>query len=178
MLFYQHCFIPLVSDNSNIQTKGSTGGTYDRSPVFTLTDNIKRREHVLFNPYLFVVQGAQTEIVIEMEGRAQKKQLFGILGSTFSDEMIWGEIHLNSGSWNYNQPPVGGYPTPQGTNYFSTGLKSRSQNNCFCGWAQILGNTGGVSNVKASITYKAKKSVAQPSDWTGVYTNNYTSITK
>lgn len=169
---------PLVLEDSDLQTKGATGVTYERTPVFVLTNNSKRREHVKFNPYLFVVQNAQTEIVIEMEGRAQTKKIFGIWGNTFSDEMAWAEIHLNSGSWNYNQPPVGGYPTPQGTNYFTTGLKARKTGQAFCGWAQILGNTGGVSNVKASITYKVKKDEYQPSDWAGEYTNNYTSITK
>ena len=167
---------PLVPED--LQTRGATGITYERTPVFKPTNNSKRREHVKFNPYLFVVQNAQTEIVIEMEGRAQTKQIFGIWGTTFSDEMVWAEIHLNSGSWNYNQPPVGGYPTPQGTNYFATGLKSRTTGDCFCGWAQKLGNTGGVSGVKASITYKVKKNDYQPSDWASEYTNNYTSITK
>ena len=113
-----------------------------------------------------------------MEGRAQKKQLFGIWGTTFSDEMVWGEIHLNSGSWHYNQPPAGGMDIPQGTNYFTTGLKARTIGARFCGWAQKLGNTGGVSAVKASITFKAKKSEFEPTDWAGIYTNNYTSITK
>lgn len=169
---------PLLPDDSATLTKSSSGGTYDRTPVFTLTNNSKRREHVVFNPYLLVIQNAQTEIVIEMEGRAQTKQLLGIWGSTFSDELVWGEIYLNNGSWFYNQPPAGGYPIPQGTNYFISGLKSRSTGNCFCGWAQILGNTGGVSNVKASITYKMKKSDYQPSNWASEYTNNYTSISK
>lgn len=167
---------PLVPED--LQTRGATGITYERTPVFKPTNDSKRREHVKFNPYLFVVQNAQTEIVIEMEGRAQTKQIFGIWGTTFSDEMVWAEIHLNSGSWNYNQPPVGGYPTPQGTNYFATGLKRRTTGDCFCGWAQKLGNTGGVSSVKASITYKVKKHDYQPSDWASEYTNNYTSITK
>ena len=167
---------PLVSDNSNIQTKGATGITYERTPVFVLTNNKKRREHVKFNPYLFVVENAQTSIVIEMEGRAQTKQIFGIWGNTFGDEMVWAEIHLNNGSWHYNQPPAGGYPVPQGTNYFAPGIKARNVGQQFCGWSQILGNTGGVSNVKASITYKVKKSEYQPSDWASEYTNNYTSI--
>jgi hypothetical protein len=167
---------PLVSDDSAIQTKGSSGGKYERSPVFILTNNSKRREHVTFNAYLLNIANAQTEIVVEMEGIAQIKQILGIWGGSFSDEMVWGEIHLNSGSWEYNPPPAGGYPIPVGTNYFVTGLKARSFDNCFCGWAQILGNTGGVSRVKASITYKAKKSAYQPSDWAGEYTNNYTSI--
>ena len=169
---------PLIPDSDNSQTKASTGGTYDRSPVFILTNDSKRREHVKFNPHLIRIAGAQAQIVIEMEGRAQKKKVLGIWGSTFSDEMVWGEIHLNSGSWNYNQPPVGGYPTQQGTNYFTTGFKAGTRNSCFCKWIEILGNAGGVSNVKANITYKAKKNDFQPTDWTGVYTNNYTSITE
>lgn len=167
---------PLVPEN--LQTRGATGVTYERTPVFKPTNNSKRREHVKFNPYLLIIQNAQTEIVIEMEGRAQTKQIFGIWGTTFRDEMVWAEIHLNSGSWNYNQPPVGGHPTPQGTNYFSTGLKNRSVGNSFCRWAQKLGNTGGVSGVKANITYKVKKNDYQPSNWAGEYTNDYTSITK
>lgn len=170
--------VPLVSDDSAIQTKGSSGGTYERSPVFILTNDKGRREHVKFNPYLFVVPKAQTEIVIEMEGRAQTKQFLGYWGNTFSDEMVWGEIHLISGSWYYNQPPAGGLPIPQGTNYFTPGLKSRTTGVKFCGWAQRLGNSEGVSNVKATITYKAKKNMHQPADWAGEYTNNYTSITK
>ncbi len=167
---------PLISED--LQTRGATGVSYERTHVFIPTNDSKRREHVKFNPYLFVVQNAQTEIVIEMEGRAQIKQIFGIWGTTFIDEMVWAEIHLNSGSWNYNQPPVGGYPIHQGTNYFATGLKARNTGQEFCRWAQILGNTGGVSNVKASITYKVKKNAYQPSDWASEYTNNYTSITK
>lgn len=173
---YEQVIFPLVNEE-NIITKASSGGEYDRSPVFKPTDNSKRREHVRFNPYLFVVNNAQTEIVIEMEGRAQTKQIFGIWGGTFTDEMVWGEIHVNSGSWHYNQPPAGGLLIPQGTNYFKTGLGARTTGVNICRWGQKLGNTGGVSAVKANITFKAKKSNNQPTDWTGVYTNNYTSIT-
>lgn len=174
---YQKVIHPLIIQEDLI-TKSSSGGEYERSPIFITTNDSKRREHIKFNPYLLVIDNAQTEIVIEMEGRAQKKQLFGIWGTTFSDEMVWGEIHLNSGSWHYNQPPAGGMDIPQGTNYFTTGLKARTIGARFCGWAQKLGNTGGVSAVKASITFKAKKSEFQPTDWAGIYTNNYTSITK
>ena len=174
---YKQVILPLVEENA-ISTKGSSGGTYERSPVFIATNDDKRREHVRFNPYLFVVPNAQTEIVIEMEGRAQKKKIFGIWGGTFSDEMIWGEIHVNSGSWHYNRPPAGGANVPQGTNYFRKGLIARSMGITRCIWTQILGNTGGVSAVKVSITFKAKKSDHQPTGWSGVYTNNYTSITK
>jgi len=174
---YKQVILPLTNQERLI-TKSSSGGEYERSPIFITTNNSKRREHVSFNPYLLVIDNAQTEIVIEMEGRAQKKQLFGIWGTTFSDEMVWGEIYLNSGSWFYNQPPAGGMDIPQGTNYFITGLKARTTGSRFCGWAQKLGNTGGVSAVKASITFKAKKSANQPTSWTGIYTNNYTSITK
>lgn len=174
---YKQVILPLVKEE-NINTKSSTGGEYERSPVFTTTNDSKRREHVKFNPYLLVINNAQTEIVIEMEGRAQKKKILGIWGGTFSDEMVWGEIHVNSGSWNYNQPPVGGLPIPQGTNYFVTGLRAGSRNNTMCRWMEKLGNTGGVSGVKVNITFKTKKSDNQPANWTGVYTNNYTSITK
>lgn len=171
--------VPLVSDDDSvIQTKASSGGTYNRSFVFIPTDNNKRREHVIFNPHLLVIQNAGTSIVIEMEGRAQKRHFLGGWLIPFRDEMVWAEIHLNSGSWHYNQPPLGGYPIPQGTNNFTTGLMARSAGTIGCRWSKLLGNTGGVSDVKAMITYKMKKSNSQPSDWQDTYINNYTSIRK
>lgn len=173
---YEQVIFPLLEEGKTM-TKGSSGGQYDRSPVFKPTNDGDRREHVKFNAYLFKVPNAQTEIVVEIEGRAQKKKILGIWGTTFSDEMLWAEIHVNSGSWYYNQPPAGGFPTSQGTNYFITGLRANNQNSKTCKWAQKLGNSGGVSAVKANITFKAKKNSNQPSDWAGVYTNNYTSIT-
>lgn len=173
---YEQVIFPLLEEGKTM-TKGSSGGQYDRSPVFKPTNDGDRREYVKFNAYLFKVPNAQTEIVVEIEGRAQKKKILGIWGTTFSDEMLWAEIHVNSGSWYYNQPPAGGFPTSQGTNYFITGLRANNQNSKTCKWAQKLGNSGGVSAVKANITFKAKKNSNQPSDWAGVYTNNYTSIT-
>jgi hypothetical protein len=177
---YQRIIEPLVNEDE-IEARGSSGGTYNRSFVFVTTKSSFRREHVRFSAYLSLFEN-ETSIHIEMEGRAQKgEKILGkmIWGTTFSDEMVRAEIHLNSGSW-YGIPAGSTFNPSPGftTNYFSSGIKAWTNGKKVCRWIALLAKGSSPKDVKANITFKMKKSDYQPSDWQSTYTNNYKSIYK
>lgn len=172
---------PLEADNSEIQTKASMpGGAHDRSYTFVCTNDKNRREHVTFNANLLRTSGQGATLELSMEGRAQIHQFYG-WGSTFSDEMTWAEIHVNSGSYYF----AGNHLAAPGTRNFPTGLKSRSTNQKVCnfmfGFRLDENNLNspklpesGISNIKINVTFKFKKSEGQPtSNYQSAYTNAY-----
>lgn len=133
-----------------------TNRNYDRSPVYKVSR--KRREHVEFNAWVSKIQGQGAQVIAEMTGQAQTKSLWW--GINFEDEMVWGQVRFNSGSFNGK--------FGEATISQSWGKKTIGEKKAYgaCG----LGEAEFVNNVKLNVTFMFVKHANRGEE---SYTNNY-----
>lgn len=137
--------------NSNLR-----GPEYERSPVYKVSS--KRREYVKFDCWVDNIPNQASFLMMKMEGRAQKKKLWW--GIAFSDELVWGKIFLNGGTFN----GINGL-----TNIIPV-VSRKVTGECICEGNVNLGPSRYVNNIKCSVTFNYVKHATQGEQ---SYTNQY-----